>query len=306
MNKDDLKQAYELLGLPEDASRKEIEKVADVILRKSRSRSSNAQEQEQNERKLEAYKLIVEAVKQREIAEMSRQRYRKWGKLAGPAEKMDDFFRLYKHYVIIGLVVIAALIYGTTAYLDHREEQKRLAALPPVDLSILMIGNYMADEAAGGTPALEQAMTAQIPDFQRLELELVFLPLQGENGISTPDIAYQQKAMAIVATSSPDIYITDKAAFEWLGGGGAFYNLDEEVAGELQPLLTEDNLVKAASEDDGAEHVYGIDVSNSTLLDELPLGRSEMIISLRTDIQNKDKAIHMIKKYLESIPKAAE
>ncbi|WP_018750798.1 hypothetical protein [Paenibacillus sanguinis] len=304
MNKDELKQAYKLLGLPENASREEVERVADVLLRQSRSRNISAQDKAQNERKLEAYKLIVQAEKQGKIAEMSRERFRKWGKLAGPAEKMDDFFRLYKHYVIIGLVVIAALIYGTTAYLDHREEQKRLAALPPIDLSILMIGNYMADEAAGGTPALEQAMTAQIPEFQRLELELVYLPLQGEAG--SADIAYQQKAMAVVATSSPDIYITDKASFDWLGGGGAFYNLDEDAAGELQPLLTEDNMVKAISEDDGAEHLYGIDISDSTLLDELPLSGSEVIVSLRADIQNKDKALHMIKKYLESIPKAAE
>lgn len=304
MNKDELKQAYKLLGLPENASREEVERVADIILRQTRSRTSSTQDKEQHERKLKAYKLIVQADKQGEIAEMSRQRYRKWGKLAGPAEKTDDFFRLYKHYVIIGLVVIAALIYGTTAYLDHREEQKRLAALPPIDLSVLMIGNYMADEAAGGTAALEQAMTAQIPDFQRLELELVYLPLQGENG--SADIAYQQKAMAIVATSSPDIYITDKASFEWLGGGGAFYNLDEDITQELQSLLTEDNMIKATSDDDGAEHVYGIDISSSTLLDELPLSGSEMIISLRADIQNKDKAIHMIKEYLEHLPKAAE
>ncbi|GJM80210.1 hypothetical protein HMSSN139_27060 [Paenibacillus sp. HMSSN-139] len=68
--------------------------------------------------------------------------------------------------MIIGLIAVVAIIFGTNAYLDHREEQKRLAALPPVDLSIMMVGNFMTDDQNGGVDALEQAMTAQIPRFQ--------------------------------------------------------------------------------------------------------------------------------------------
>ncbi|MGG6311297.1 molecular chaperone DnaJ [Paenibacillus macerans] len=305
MNKDNLKQAYELLGLPENASREEVEKAFDILLRKSRSRTQDGSSEEYD-RQVKAYKLIIQAEEQQKIAELSRKRYGKWGKFAGTAEKVDDFFRLYKNYVIIGLIALVVIIFGTNAYLDHREEQRRLAALPPVDLSVLMIGNFITDEENGGIDALEQAMAAQIPGFKRVEIELVFLPPQGEAGMGSADMAYQQKAMAVVATSSPDIYITDKGSFEWLARGSAFLNLDEEAAGELKPVLHGDDAVKTKTDEDTAEHVYGIDVTDSELVNQLPLAKQEMIIGLRGDTKNKDKAIQMIEQYLESTPRTAE
>ncbi|GJM80211.1 hypothetical protein HMSSN139_27070 [Paenibacillus sp. HMSSN-139] len=50
----------------------------------------------------------------------------------------------------------------------------------------------------------------------------MYLPPQGEAGLSSADMAYQQKAMAMIATTSPDIYITDSPTFMWLSNGGAF------------------------------------------------------------------------------------
>ncbi|MDU4695253.1 MULTISPECIES: type 2 periplasmic-binding domain-containing protein [Paenibacillus] len=306
MDNDNLKQAYQLLDLPENASREELERVFDILLRKSRSRHLDPGEAEEIEQKIQAYKRIVEADEQRKIEELSRKRYEKWGKFAGTAEKVDDFFRLYRTHVIIGLIAVVAIIFGTNAYLDHREEQKRLAALPPVDLSIILAGNFMTDDQNGGVDALEQAMAAQIPGFKRVEIENVYLPPQGEAGLSTADIAYQQKAMAVIASTVPDIYITDAPTFEWLSNGGAFFNLDDVANGELKGLLTEDNIVKDVSDEDNTEHVYGINVTDSTLVKDLPLGFNEMIISLRGDTKNEDKAIELIKHYLENLPKAAE
>ncbi|MDU7477135.1 MAG: molecular chaperone DnaJ [Paenibacillus macerans] len=301
MEKDILKQAYEQLGLPENAPREDVDKAFDILLRKSRSRQQDDRFEQEYEAKVKAYKMIIEAEERSKVEEMSRQRYAKWGKFAGTAEKIDDFFRLYKTHCIIALVAVIAIVFGLNAYLDHREEQKRLAALPPVDLSIIMVGNFLTDEANGGTDALEQAMTAQIPDFKRLELEMLYLPGQSESGMSGADMAYQQKALAVIATSSPDIYITDKASFDWLSGGGAFLSLDKEAA-ELKPLLTDDRILKAKSEEDGQEHVYGIDVTGSALADQLPLAKQQMIISLRADTPNADKALKMIREYLEHLP----
>lgn len=102
---------------------------------------------------------------------------------------------------------------------------------------------------------------------------MLYLPGQSESGMSGADMAYQQKALAVIATSSPDIYITDKASFDWLSGGGAFLSLDKETA-ELKPLLTDDRILKAKSEEDGQEHVYGIDVTGSALADQLAVGET--------------------------------
>ncbi|WP_410769336.1 molecular chaperone DnaJ [Fontibacillus sp. BL9] len=300
---DDLKRAYELLGLSENASREEVEKAFDLLLRRSRSRRPNAQgdgESEENEYdlQLKAYKTIVEYEERSKIDEMSRKRYGKWGKFAGNAEKVDDFFRLHKTKVIIGIIAVIALVVGITAFINHREEQKRLAALPPIDLSIMFVGNYMTDQNQGGDEGLEKAMTAQFPEWKRLKVILTYLPSQGEGG-GTADLAYQQKAMAMVATEKPDVYILDENSFDWLGGGGVLEKLDTEANGVLKPLLGENSIKVGRTEEETEDHVYGIRVTDSPLAKQLPLAMQDMIITVRIGSDNKDKAIHLIERYLE-------
>ncbi|RCX21398.1 hypothetical protein DFP94_102147 [Fontibacillus phaseoli] len=300
---DDLKRAYELLGLPENASREEVEKAFDLLLRRSRSRRPNEQgdgesEESQYDLQLKAYKTIVEFEERSKIDEMSRERYGKWGKLAGNAEKVDDFFRLHKTKVIIGIIAVIALVVGITSFINHREEQKRLAALPPIDLSIMFVGNYMSDQNQGGDEGLEKAMTAQFPEWKRLKVILTYLPSQGE-GVGTADLAYQQKAMAMVATEKPDVYILDENSFDWLGGGGVLEKLDSEANGVLKPLLGENSIKEGRAEEETEDHVYGIRVTDSPLAKQLPLAMQDMIITVRIGSDNKDKAIHLIERYLE-------
>jgi hypothetical protein len=167
-----LKKAYELLGLPEDASREEVERVFDIELKKSRAKSS----ENDFEAKLKAYKLITGSDDRQKIEEKSRKRYQKWGKLAGTAEKVEDFFRLYRTHVIVGIIAIIVLTVATVTFVNHRQEQKRLAALPPIDLSIMYLGGFMSDMDNGGDTALEQAMLDQFPEWKRLKLTMTYLP----------------------------------------------------------------------------------------------------------------------------------
>lgn len=293
---DELKKAYETLGLSENASREEVEKQFELLLRKSRSRHSGGEEYEQ---KLQAYKTIVEFEERSKIDEMSRERYGKWGKFAGTAEKIDDFFRLYKGRVIAGMIAVIVVAAGTVAFVNHREEQKRLAALPPVDLSIMFVGNYVSDQEKGGDEGLEQAMTDQIPEWKRLEVTVTYLPALGDTS-TTYDMAYMQKASAVVATEKPDVYILDKNSFQWIGGSDILESLDEEVESDLKPLVDDSLFIKGVTEDNPEEHIYGIKVSDSALAKELPLFMEDMYVTIRIDSDNKDKAIHFIKRYLES------
>ncbi len=301
---DDLKQAYELLGLPENASREEVEKAFETLLRKSRSRQANNPAdgetgESEYDLKFKAYKMIVEHEERSKINEMSRQRYSKWGKLSATAEKIDDFFRIHKTKVIIGIIAVVALVFGITAFINHREEQKRLAALPPIDLSIMLVGNYMSDQDQGGDEGLEKAMTDQFPEWKRLKVMLTYLPPSGGSG-GTADMAFQQKAMAVVATEKPDVYILDENSFNWLGGGGVLEQLDTEANGVLKPLLTDSNLMKGRAEEETEDHIYGIKVTDSTLAKQLPLAMQDMIVTVRIGSKNKDKAIHFIERYLEA------
>jgi len=296
----DLKKAYELLGLPEDASREEVERVFDIELRKSRAKSSENGEQD-FELKLKAYKLITGSDDRQKIEEKSRKRYQKWGRFAGTAEKVEDFFRLYKTHVIVGIIAVIILTVATVSFVNHRQEQKRLAALPPIDLSIMYLGTFMSDMDNGGDTALEEAMLKQFPEWKRLKLTMTYLP-QSDQGMGGSEMAYAQKAMAILATEKPDIYILDQASYDWIGGSGVLEQLDEEANGVLKPLLNESNKIIGRGEDDTEDHLYAIDITNSKLADQLPLGKLQMLVGLRIGSENHDKAIHFIERYLQEVP----
>ncbi|WP_055108527.1 hypothetical protein [Paenibacillus ihumii] len=289
---DDLKKAYEQLGLPENASREEVEQAFDKALRKSRSRKGAEDADSEYERSLRAYKLITEHEDQRRIEQASQERFAKWGKFAGTAQKIDDFFRLYRTHVIVGIIAVIVLIFGINAIVDYRAEQKRIAALPPLDLSILLVGNFAVDEANGGQEALEQAILAQFPEWNRVDVEMTYVPEQGE-------MVYRQKAMAVIATEKPDLYIIDKPTFDWISGGGGFKSLQQESEGVLSPVLPDQAALRAQAEEDPEPQVYAIDLTFSELADQLPLGKKEMIAALGWGEERYDNTILFIQRYLE-------
>ncbi|MBU5672036.1 molecular chaperone DnaJ [Paenibacillus brevis] len=303
---DELKKAYEILGLSESASREELDREFDILIRKSRSRKPaehTAENQpDEYELKLKAYRTIIDYEEKKKIEELSRERYSKWGRFAGTAEKSNDFFRIHKTKIIIGIISVIVVVFGITAIMNNLEEKRRIAALPPLDLSVMFLGTFMSDDSKGGDSALEDAFTATMPDWQRTEVELVYLPSQEGDVIGSQDIAFQQKAMALLSTERPDVYIVDESALDWLINSGLFMNLDEDASGELKPLLHEDSIVTGRSEEDTEDHIYGIRVKDSELAKQLPLYLPDMIVTIRFDSENKDKAVELIKRYLETTP----
>lgn len=292
---DKLKKAYATLGLAENASREEVEKAFDLHLRKSRSAPRN--QSEDFEEKLRAYKLILQEKDQRIIEAASRERFGRWGRFSGLYEWLDHFFRMYKTPVIIGVICCIALLFGVTAFLNHQEERRRLAQLPPVDLSILFVGNFITEESGDGTERLTEMITAQFPDWNRLAVEVAYLPPQGEQ-LTRADIAYQQKALAIIATEKPDVYFVDQGTFDWMAKSGVFYNLDSEIESALDTKVANENVISSRTEEDTIDHAYGINITESPLLAEWPVVHEEVIATVRSDSENKDKAIQLIERYL--------
>lgn len=295
---DNLKQAYQVLGLSENASRQEVEKRFEILLR--RSKGKNATSPEIFEEQVSAYKFIVNHEDKSKIDQMSAQRYSKWGKFADKAEKTDDFFRIHKTKIFLSIVGVIAIITGLFAFMNHREEQKRLAALPPIDLSILYVGNFMVDDQNGGLESLEKALLAQFPEYKRLQLDITYLPPTNEEGVTGFDMAYQQKALAVLATEKPDIYVMDNATFEWIGKSGIFKNLDEETQTLWKDWVNENTALKVINEDEQQEHVYGIDVSANTRFSELPLYKDKAILTIRDDSLHMDKALKFIEHFIQN------
>lgn len=291
---DKLKKAYETLGLEENASREEVEKAFESHLRKSR----NARNQDLNfEEKLRAYKLIVQTEDQRIIEAASRERYGRWGRFSGVYESLDHFFRMYKTHVIIAIISCIALLIGVTALLNHQEEKRRLAQLPPVDLYILFVGNFMTEETDEATERLSEAITVQFPEWKRLAVEVAYLPPQGEQ-MTRADIAYQQKALAIIATEKPDIYFVDQGTFDWMAKSSIFYSLDSEIGSTLDIKVAEGSILTSRTEEDTTDHAYGINITSNPLLQEWPVVHKEVIAAVRADSENKEKALLLIERYL--------
>jgi hypothetical protein len=93
----------------------------------------------------------------------------------------------------------------------------------------------------------------------------------------------------------------DRNIFQWVGVQGVLMNLDSDVEGDFKPLLKEGVAMKLKTDEDTEEHVYGIDLTNSALVDDVPLYKEDMIIGIRVDSKNPDKAREFIKKYLTTL-----
>ncbi|USB32179.1 molecular chaperone DnaJ [Paenibacillus sp. YPG26] len=293
MNNDsDLKHSYDVLGLPDNAAREEVEKRFDILVRQYRSKPS-----EEFEPIAKAYRNITGTQDRQKFEELTRQKYAKYKGFAGPAEKIDDFFRLYKGRVLAGLIALIAVIVGLNAYLNHRAEQERLAKLPPVDLSVMVLGDFSSTGAEGDTSALEESLKAPFPEWKRVTALLSYLPKQS---LGQATMAMQQKALLQIGTERPDLFLMDKEAYTWISNSNALMNLDNEAKSRLKPWLKESQALKAKQLDDPAEHIYGIDVSNSPLAAKLQLTHTGLILGVRDGAEHKEQALHFIEQYLKA------
>ncbi|MNU43274.1 hypothetical protein D3C71_320530 [compost metagenome] len=290
-NDSDLKHSYEVLDLPDTASREEVEKRLDILVRQYRSKPS-----EEFEPIAKAYRNITGTQDRQKFEELSRKKYAKYKGFAGPAEKIDDFFRLYKARVFVGLIALIVVIVGINAYLNHRAEQERLAKLPPVDLSVMILGDFSPLGGQEGTAAIEESLKAPFPEWKRVTALLSYLPKQG---LGQASMALQQKALLQLSTETPDLFIMDKDSYDWIAKSSALMNLDAEAKRRLRPWLKESQVLKDKQEDSSVEHIYGIDVSNSPLAAKLQLTHTEVILGIRDGAAHKEQALHFIEQYLK-------
>jgi hypothetical protein len=296
----DLRQAYERLGLPEDATREMVEKRYDMLLRQERRRIRAGEGESPEFAEItRAYRFIVEQEEKQAVSELTEQQYGRYKRFAGLAEKIDHFFSYYKWHTIGALLVLALILYGINTYIDHKKEQARLAALPPMDVYGMMMGQFYTLDGSGMTDELEAAVLGHFPDWQRVELELISFSLEPRSEF---DMAMLQKATVMLATEKPDIYILDADTYPWLARSGVLLELDDLAAGRFASLLPEEAAPKASGGEEAGEHVYGIELTDSPLIGELPLIKDRFIVGIRRDAERLDNALHLIETYLKSIP----
>lgn len=298
---EDLQQAYQTMGLFEGAPKDEVERRYELLLRQYRAQQRSGQTDEGIEQAFSevtrAYRFIIEHEEKKGAEEISQQHYGKYKRFAGFAEKADHFFSYYKWHVIGALAAVVAIVYGINSYLDYREEQARLAALPPIDIHGMLLGEIVNLDGTAETERLEDALLAQFPEWQRVELEILTFRSTIENEL---DIAMQQKAMVQLAVERPDVYIMDRDTFAWIARSDVLLPLDDYVAG-LSVKPSEDMLYRSTIREETEERIYGIDLQKSPLADSLPIAAKDLIIAIRINAERPENAKMLIERYLQAL-----
>ncbi|MEX2415737.1 MAG: hypothetical protein WD424_06305 [Paenibacillaceae bacterium] len=297
MNDLELKQAYSILGLPDDAPMEDVDKRYTLLLKKQHSQQTRANEEQTHSEQAFNYEYINQAYRQllqhhKEKASLAfEQEYysassRKW-----KLDKLDHFWQYNKFRIISALLVLAVILYGINTYLDKRAERIALSKLPPADIEIMFYGDFYTEDIK----KLEQALLEQMPDWKRVIFTLTQIP---SNPSDPYAVALQQKAVISLLTEKPDIYVMDQVTFEVLSTQKALLE-GKEWLGSIEARLTEDQRVFGQSKDDLEPKLYGVDVSNNTVFENTGLHSVDQIIGMRFDSNKQQSAQQLIELFLQ-------
>lgn len=290
---DDLKQAYEVLGLKEHAPKEEVEKRYTTLVKreKARTKSGDRAGDEEFQRVTEAYRLILAKEDEKYTQAFNEQEYGKYKNMAGKAQKLDHFWRYYKLHTLGAIALIGLIIYGIMSYIDHKEHERYLASLPPMDLEITFIGTFM-EERGQDKDLVVQTLMQPFPEWKRLEYSTIYVPKD--------DMSYLQKALVTLISEVPDLYLMDKYMFEWVGQQGTLMKLDSRP--DLNEYTDGPAALTLQTEDDPEGSVYGIDLGKSQLFKDLPMMKIELIAGIRINAERPDNAVKFIEHYARTIP----
>jgi len=304
---EDIKKAYDELGLEPFASKDLVEQRYDQALRKHRARSKQAAQGQAPpsddefdfDKITKAYRAILDYETKKYTEAFEQEEYGKYKKMAGQAKKLDHFWRYYKIHTFVAIGLVIAIIYGAIAFKNNLEEKRYLASLPPVDVAVSFIGNYFDMSEDKAYESTNEKFLKDFPEFQRVVTDMIYVPED-----PSMQYAYMQKAMVMLMTETPDLYIADEAMKDWTLPQGMYVELDNVES--LSHLIDSKYAVKGAilenTDQYGPEHVYMIDLTESALAKDLPIAHSKMLVGIRADAPNAEKALQFIEHYASTLP----
>lgn len=286
-----LDEAFKVLGLPSDASKEEIEKRYDLLLRQARAQQRRGEVIIDEAAVHRAYQAIVELERREASQQYYIKNYGSDEKKARRKEQIDHFIHYYKFHVLFSIFALILIIMGINTVIDKRAEKARLAALPPTDVYVIFFGEYTPNY-----PSVEETLLAQFPNWLRVDAQVTFVP---ENPRDHYEIAMLQKSAITIMNEEPDVYILDRSNFDRLLHLDFFVQFDSLFMGANDVLADKSKVIYAQAEGDQTEYAYGIDLSES--LTELFPGLGEEMIAIMTPygLNNKDNALRFIKQFIQ-------
>jgi len=275
----ELKDAYEILGVKEGASRDEIVKRYDILLKKHRMNQQQGQNDEADLEKLnEAYNLLMGYHSKELDDAVEAERKRMTNPLLKPIakkfnldeKKVYNFFYYHKVHIIVSLIVLVAMVYTVRSCANRVEP----------DINVEFIGDFLYSE----TDVLKEMVRSRVPDIKEPSIDIITISdkIQGEQ-----DYAMRMKAVTLMAAGDIDIFILDKANFNLYAKQGAFLSLDD-LADELNIDRDKNKDYIAKVESSQEEHLFGVDISNSSILKEANMKYTEAIATMRFNPKHRD------------------
>jgi len=278
----DIKDAYEVLGLSENATKEDIEKRYAILLRKYKNVGKDDKENNENlneefERITNAYNLLMgyEIPEDENVPPKKPNPVLKW--LGIDQKKFETFIHYYKFHILGGiaaLVFLISLIYSIVTNVDP-------------DLNVAFVGSIFYQD----TEVFKEKVKDAIPDLKAVGTDsaIIFEGMDGQM-----EIASNMKLTVLFAAADMDVFIIDKQQFDKFAQQGTFEKLDE-LAEELKIEEQGIKVYRAKAEEDGKEYIYGIDLTQNAVLKECGIEGEEIIGAVRVDSKHREEAISLIK-----------
>lgn len=297
------KQAAEILGISTNATKNDLEKRYDIILKKYKAMKSDGSLDDKAEQtfkdQTDAYRILMgyevndPAVQRKETS--TDKALEKVGLDRG---KVGNFFYYHKYHIIAILLAVIAVFFVAKEIITKVEP----------DAQIGLMGEVYQDDF----DKLKDRITEKIPELKEIQFDSSMM----SNNFSTgQDYAYIQKAQILLLASDIDVFILNKYAYDFFVQNGAFMNLDEYVKkysldvskseGLKERVVDEwetpdDNTTrKPKSYIDSEPKLYGIDISDNKIFQGIEnVVGPEKILVVRAVPHNKELADKLVEVFV--------
>jgi DnaJ-class molecular chaperone with C-terminal Zn finger domain len=279
-------EARVLLGIDKNASKDDIFKRYDIILKKYKN--SDVVDGVKIEDVNEAYNLLMgyDLTNSPEIKPTEPSAFSKFCARLFKLDpkKVENFFNYNTGKIIIG--IIALILIGSFI--------KSIVTSVKPDLFLTSVGQINITDSE----KVQENLKSKLPELKAPTVEAMYL---GPNDEGDQAYAVAMKVTTVLAAGDMDVVLVDKEKYESLAKQGAFEKV-EDVSKALGIDLPKDEslLVKT---DDGDNAVFGVDVTNSEFLKENNIKGNKMIAAIKINCNHKDAAQKLYKIIYESVKK---
>jgi hypothetical protein len=284
---------YEVMGLPSDASKDQIESRYLILVKKAKANSKRIWTQDgDHEREWahqdvefhrinQAYKQLMGYADTKPNRIMFRE--------LPLSEKVSYIWEYYRYHIAGGMLLLGLMGY---ILFDQITKEPKPPGYGNPDVIISIMGEFGNIE----TEKLRQSLGALFPQWANIRIKSMHTRTQVRDEY---DVAVQQKQFLTTAFETPpDLYLMDETQFNRYVNMELFMGLEGKTASP-DKLLEKAVIRHIEGSKDPTSHTFGVNVTDSPLLQGIGLV-GDVIAGIRTDARRPEHAEQLLDKLLEA------